>query len=215
MNQQLSKQIRAARIIFALRRLYPRVRTALSYADVWQLLVATMLSAQTTDKTVNEVTRRLFKKYRSVRAYAASAVPALAQDIRRVNYYKTKARHIRAAARIIEKQYRGTVPLALDALIALPGVGRKTANVVVNELTKRANGIAVDTHVARLSRLLGLTDEHTPSLIERDLMRVVPRRHWRGISLRLIAYGREHCPARPHHHAKCPLRAWHRRRSID
>ena len=205
MKRNRNVSVRAERLVQALRTLYPRIHTALAYHDAWQLLVATMLSAQTLDKNVNRITPELFLAYPNARAFARATPAKIAPLIRSINYYKTKAAHIVAAARFIETAHRGVVPRDMASLVALPGVVRKTANVVRNELGAVPEGIAVDTHVARLSRLFGLTEQRDPARIEQDLMRVIPRRQWCSFSLRLIQYGRDFCPARPHDHGACPL----------
>lgn len=208
MADRTNISFRAKRLNKALCVLYPRIRTALAYKSAWQLLVATILSAQTLDKTVNNITPRLFSAYSDVHAIAKAPPARVARLIHGVNYYKTKAAHIVAAAKAIEARHHGRVPFAMHALIALPGVGRKTANVVINELGAAPSGIAVDTHVARLSRLFGLTRSTKPVDIEQDLMRLIPKSQWRGFSLRLIQYGRDFCPARGHDHASCPLKGF-------
>lgn len=206
MKSNRNVSFRAKRLNKALCALYPRISTALAYKTPWQLLTATILSAQTLDKTVNRITPGLFRAYPNAAVTAKSSPAVIGRHISGVNYYRTKAQHIVAAARAVEMNHQGSVPLTMGALVALPGVGRKTANVVINELSKKPSGIVVDTHVARLSRLFGLTKKTKPVDIEQDLMRLIPDSQWRGFSLRLIQYGRDFCPAREHGHASCPLR---------
>jgi len=168
-------------------------------------MVAVILSAQTTDVKVNHITKKLFKKHKTIRAYAQASPREFMSDIRGVNYYKTKARHIIAAAQKIVHQYGGKIPITMGALTGLPGIGRKSANVIINECTKKPVGIVVDTHMIRLSRLMGLTSYKNPKNIELDLMRIVPQSEWRTFALRLVQYGRDYCPARKHRHDLCPL----------
>lgn len=201
----VSYQQKTRNIIGILKRLYPRIRIALCFSSPWELMVAVILSAQTTDVKVNHITKKLFKKYRTIHAYAHASPREFMSDIRGVNYYKTKARHIIAAAQKIVHQYGGKVPMTMDALTELPGIGRKSANVIINECTKKPVGIVVDTHMIRLSRLMGLTSYKNPKNIELDLMRIVPQSEWRTFALRLVQYGRDYCPARKHHHDLCPL----------
>ncbi len=192
-------------IIGILKRLYPRIRIALQFSSPWELMVATILSTQTTDVKVNQITEKLFKKYKTIRAYAQASPRVFEQDVYGVNYHKTKARHIIAAAQKIVSQYGGKVPMTMEALIGLAGIGRKSANVIINECTKKPVGIVVDTHMIRLSRLMGLTAHTGPKNIELDLMRIVPQSEWRTFALRLVQYGRDYCPARKHNHGLCPL----------
>ncbi len=190
----------ARRLLVRLRQLFPEAaahpHTELTYADPWQLLVAVMLSAQCTDKKVNEVTPALFARYPRVEDYARISQDALERMIHSTGFYKTKAKHIRAAARMLIAQYGGVVPKSMEEMIRLPGVGRKTANVVLGNAYGIASGIAVDTHVRRLSRRFGLTTENDPVKIERDLMTLYPEEVWMTLAYCLIAYGRRHCTAR-------------------
>lgn len=205
---------RARGIVRALKKLFPAPEMSLQYGNPWELLVAVMLSAQCTDKRVNEVTRVLFKKYPAVADYANADRRELERDIYSTGFYRAKAKHVQESARIVLAEYGGKVPQTITDLMRLPGVGRKTAIVVSHEAFSRdggggeddEQGIAVDTHVRRLARLFGLTTEYDPKKIERDLMAIIPRTEWAHITHRLIAYGRTYCPARPKHlHDKCPL----------
>ncbi|RME59940.1 endonuclease III [Candidatus Parcubacteria bacterium] len=205
---------RAREIARALKRLFPTTRTALRYQTPWQLVVATILSAQCTDKKVNEVTEKLFKKYRKLEDYVAADPEEFAKDIRPTGFYRNKAKHILAAARVVQEKYKGKVPKTMEELLTLPGVARKTANVILGNAFGVTEGIPVDTHVRRLARRLGLTDEESPEKIEQDLMQLLPRREWFGFAHRLIDYGRTYCPARPHDHEHCPLTVLLRKKGL-
>ncbi len=196
---------RAAKIIALLHKLYPEAHVSLNARTPWELLVAVVLSAQCTDKKVNEVTATLFKKYKTFESYLRARPADLEREIRPTGFYKNKAKNILAAARMVAKTFHGEVPQTMEALVAIPGVGRKTANIILESAYGIVEGIAVDTHVRRLARLWGLTYENDPEKIEQDLMVLVPRKAWRGLSLRIIAYGREYCPAKAHDHAQCPV----------
>lgn len=195
----------AARVVRILRRLFPTAKIALRYGNPWELLVAVMLSAQSTDKKVNEVTAKLFKKYRTLNDYVNADPREFQEDIKVLGLFRTKAKHILATAKIIKEKFGGKIPKTMEEMLMLPGVARKTANVVLGNAHGVVLGIAVDTHVRRLSRLLGLTDENDPNKIERDLMQILPKKEWIDFNHRMVFYGREYCPARPHDHAKCPL----------
>ena len=201
----LLKQKKAFKIARALAKLYPQAKVLLSHRNPLELLVATVLSAQCTDAMVNKVTKKLFKKYRTFNDYLKADQKQFAKDIHSTGFYRQKAKHILAAARIIHLKFNDKVPRAMDELLMLPGVGRKTANIVLQNAYGIAVGIPVDTHVRRLSRLLGLTRNTDPDKIEQDLMRLFPKKEWVLLSYRLIAYGREFCPSRSHDHSKCPL----------
>lgn len=188
-----------------LAKLYPNELVFLNYKTSWELLVAVILSAQCTDKKVNEVAARLFKKYRKFDDYLRAKPAVFEQDIRETGFYRTKAKHILRAAHIIKDKFKGKVPRTMEELLLLPGVARKTANIVLQNAYGVVVGIPVDTHVIRLSRLYGFTDETDPAKIERDLMELFPQRSWFHLSYRLVAYGRAYCPARAHNHAVCPL----------
>lgn len=189
-----------------LKELYPTIKIALNYSNPWELLVATILSAQTTDKKVNEITAKLFKKYKNIDDYAKAKVEEFAEDIKGVNYYKNKAKFIVENAKIIKEKFNGKVPKTMAGMLTLKGVARKTANVVLGVAFNVFEGIVVDTHVKRLTKLLGLTEETNPEKIERDLMQIIPKGvEWRDFPLRLIQYGRDYCPAKPHNHKNCPL----------
>ena len=187
---------RTRKIIGLLKREYPHAECSLNYSNPLQLLVATILSAQCTDERVNIVTEGLFKKYRTCEDYLRVEQTELEQDIRPTGFFRNKARAIQGACRIICEEHGGRVPDTLEALTALPGVARKTANVVLGNAFRITSGVVVDTHVARLSARLGLSSEMQPEKIERDLMGLVPRRDWVDFSHLLIAHGRAVCKAR-------------------
>lgn len=201
----MTKEERVREIIKRLRKKWPHPKIALEHTNALELLVATILSAQATDKLVNIVTPELFKKYKTAKDYARVSLQELDNDIKRVNFHTNKAKSIIAAAKIIDETYDGKVPDTMEELDALPGVARKTANVVLGNSFGKAEGIVVDTHVMRLSQRLDLTDKKTPEKIEQDLMKIVPRKDWIDFSHLIIAYGRAYCPARPHVCAGCPL----------
>ena len=201
----MTREEKAKEIIKRLSKVYPHPKTALHHANALELLVATILSAQTTDKTVNFVTPELFKKYKTARDYANAPLEELDSMVKRVNFHNNKAKSIKAAATIIAEKYNGRVPDTMEELDALPGVARKTANVVLGNAFKKAEGVVVDTHVMRLSQRFGLTTQKTPEKIEEDLMKIIPKDKWIDFSHLLINFGRDYCPARPHVCANCPL----------
>ncbi len=188
-----------------LKKLFPKAFIELNYSTPLELLVATIMSAQCTDKLVNKVTDNLFKRYKALDDYANADLETFRKDIYPVTFYNNKAKNIIATANKIKKEYGGKVPQTMAELLTLPGVARKTANVMLGVGFKKPAGIVVDTHVRRLANLLGLTKSQDPVKIEQDLMMIVPRSEWVDISLRLTLYGRRYCPARPHDHANCPL----------
>ncbi|HEY7545804.1 MAG TPA: endonuclease III [Blastocatellia bacterium] len=184
------------KIISLLKKAYPDARCSLNFTNPLELLIATILSAQCTDERVNIVTRDLFIKYRSADDYARASREELEQDIRSTGFYRNKAKSIQGACAIISQKHKGRVPDTIEELLALPGVARKTANVVLGNAFGIAEGIVVDTHVERLTRRLGLTEEKQPEKIERDLIELVPRRDWIDFSHLLIYHGRRVCKAR-------------------
>jgi endonuclease-3 len=199
---------RVHRIIAGLRRTYPQARCELNFSNPLELLVATILSAQCTDKRVNVVTAGLFRKYRSAADYAAADPVELQQAIRSAGFFRNKAKSIRAAAYALVSRHAGQVPRTMEALTQLEGVGRKTANVVLGNAFGVNAGIVVDTHVTRLSHRLKLTRERAPDKIERDLMRLVPRELWTLFSHWLIWHGRRRCYARRPDCAHCEIQAF-------
>jgi endonuclease III len=196
---------RVADILKRLDQTYPDVTCALSHSSVWELLVATILSAQSTDVNVNRVTPELFRKYPTVEAFAALAPEQLQPDIRSTGFFRNKARSVVGAAKKIVADFGGQVPDDMDDLLTLPGVARKTANVVLGTWFKKAIGVVVDTHVHRISRRLELTTNNEPSRIEQDLIRVIPQDKWILFSHQVIWHGRRICFARRPNCVDCPL----------
>lgn len=198
---------RAAEILRILRKTYPDAHCELVHRNPFELLVATILSAQCTDVRVNMVTASLFEKYPDARAMAVARQEDLEEVIRSTGFYRNKAKNIRAASAALTAKHGGEVPRDLDSLTVLPGVGRKTANVVLGNAYGIESGVVVDTHVGRLSQRLGLTKHRDPVKIERDLMKVVPRESWTLWSHLLIWHGRRHCFARNPDCGHCELSA--------
>ena len=192
-------------IIAELRRLYPDAKTSLTFSNPLELLVATQLSAQSTDERVNRVTADLFKKYRRVEDYATVSQEELEKVIKSTGFYHNKAKNIRAAAQCIMTNYGGEVPRTMEDLVTLPGVGRKTANVVLGNAFGIVEGIVVDTHVGRLVRRFGWTANEDPVKVEQDLMRIMPREDWLHLPNMLICHGRAICLARKPLCAQCAL----------
>ena len=192
-------------MISRLKAEYPDARTELHWTNPLELLVATILSAQTTDVTVNGVTKTLFEKYRTAADYAGTDPDELEEDIRPTGFYRNKARSLRGMASALVEEHDGEVPRSMPELVALPGVGRKTANVVLGNAFGVDEGVVVDTHVRRVSNRLGLTDKQDPEKIEQDLMAVVPREDWTAFSHLLIFHGRRTCKARKPDCPTCPL----------
>lgn len=180
-------------------------QTALHYSTPFELLAATILSAQTTDVHVNKVTEKLFKKYRTIEDFARSTPQKLEKDIASVNFYRNKAKNIVNAAKMVLLQYGGNVPQTMEDLITLPGVARKTANIVLSSAYGINEGIAVDTHVNRLANRLGLTTQKDPVKIENDLVKITPHKEWGNLSHLLIFHGRKVCMAKTPHHDICVL----------
>ena len=196
------------RISDILRRLdqtYPNVTCALTHSSAWELLVATILSAQSTDVNVNRVTPELFRKYPTIEAFAALAPEQLEPDVRSTGFFRNKSKSVVGAAKKIVSDFGGKVPDNMQDLLTLPGVARKTANVVLGTWFKKADGVVVDTHVHRISRRLELTKESDPQKIERDLMKVIPREKWILFSHQIIWHGRKLCYARKPRCVDCPL----------
>ena len=200
-----ARRERTAEILARLRRADPAAHTALDHHGPFELLVATILSAQCTDKRVNEVTPALFRRYPTARDLAAARIEELEEMVRSTGFYRNKARALKALGQALMAEHGGEVPASMAALSALPGVGRKTANVVLGSAFGINEGVVVDTHVQRLSRRLYLTAETTPEKIERDLMALVPREHWTLWSHLLIGHGRRVCKARRPACAACVL----------
>lgn len=184
------------RIWALLKEEYPEAKPSLNYSNPLELLVATVLSAQSTDVQINKVTEKLFEKYRTAEDYASADLRELENDLYSTGFYKTKAKNIKTAAQIIVEKYNGEVPKTMEELISLPGVGRKTANIVLARAFGIIEGIAVDTHVKRVSRRLGLTKNHDPEKIEKDLLSLARKKDLDSISMTLIYHGRKICQAR-------------------
>lgn len=187
---------RAAQTIELLSKLYPDAKTALNYTNPLELLVATMLSAQTTDAQVNKVTQTLFKKYKTTKDYATAPLAQLEEDIHSTGFYRNKAKNLKACAQMLLDRFHGEVPQTMEELIQLPGVARKTANIVLYFAFGITAGVAVDTHVMRLSQRLGLTAEKDQDKIERDLMALLPKEQWMPLTNLLILHGRQVCTAK-------------------
>lgn len=196
MASSTCEKSRAVAVVRVLRNDYPDATCALEHETPFQLLIATILSAQCTDQRVNLVTRELFTQYRSAADLAAMTTAELEQAIQSTGFYRNKAKSIKACCHQLVDRYDGRVPASLEELVALPGVGRKTANVVLGTAFGMATGVVVDTHVGRISRRLGLTAEKNADKIERDLMDLVPQKEWIDFAHRLIHHGRRVCKAR-------------------
>jgi len=203
--QEAALHKKASNTIRELKKLFPNAKMALKYSNNWELLVAVALSAQCTDKKVNEVTEKLFKKYKTFNDYLNAKPKDFEKDIYSTGFYKNKTKNILAAAKVVKKQYGGEVPKTMEEMLTIPGVARKTANVVLGNAYGVIEGIAVDTHVKRLANLWSLSNESNPEKIEQDLMRIVPKKDWFKLTYLFIEYGRKYCPAR-HKHDTCPLK---------
>lgn len=196
---------RAGKILKELKKIAPDAGMILKYKNNWELLVAVILSAQCTDKKVNEVTEKLFKKYRKFDDYIKAKPKEFEKDIFATGFYKNKTKNILSATRYIKNKYGGKIPKTMEEILTIPGVGRKTANVVLGNAYGVVEGIAVDTHVFRLAHVIKLSNGKTPEVIERDLMNLFPKKEWFRLTYYLIEYGRKFCPARKHDHKNCPL----------
>ncbi|MDP3948440.1 MAG: endonuclease III [bacterium] len=209
------RKTKAVKIIKALRKLFPNPKIALRYSNNQELFVAVVLSAQCTDKKVNEVTEKLFsakggsasggKKYKTVNDFANADLKTLELAIYPTGFYRNKAKNIIAAAKELKERFNGKMPKTMAEMLTLPGIGRKSANVILGNAYGVVEGIAVDTHVRRLSKKLGLTKHDDPVKIERDLMKIIPKKDWFEFTYLLIDYGRKYCVARSHAHENCPL----------
>lgn len=202
----MTKKGKATEINKTLKRLFPSPKIALNYKTPIDLFVAVVLSAQTTDKQVNLVTERLFKKYKTLDDYINTPLEEFQNDIRNIGLYRGKGKNIKSALETVKIQYGGKLPDTMSELVELPGVGRKTANIILSLVYNKNEGIAVDTHVKRLSLLFGLTKETNPDKIERDLIGLIPQEDWKNFNLSMISYGREYCPAHCKH-LDCPLKS--------
>jgi endonuclease-3 len=203
-----TKAARLKKIIAGFQKTYPEAHCELTYANPLQLLIATILSAQCTDKRVNIVTKDLFKKYRSAADFADAPTAELEQAIKSTGFFRNKAKNIQNCCRKLVEQHGGGVPRTMEELIQLGGVGRKTANVVLGNAFNVVVGVIVDTHAMRLSHRLGLTKEKTPEKIERDLMKLLSRSHWLLFSHWLVWHGRRRCYARKPDCANCEVQKW-------
>jgi endonuclease-3 len=199
------KKERTKEIIKRLKKIYPGAHCALNHTNAFELLIATILSAQCTDRQVNIVTADLFRKFRTPQDYVNTSEEELENEIRSIGFYRNKAKNIRAASKKIIENFGGKVPDSMDELLTLNGVGRKTANVVLGNAFGIASGVVVDTHVARLSQRLGLTAHKDPEKIEKDLELLVPKKHWVMFSHWLIFHGRQICQARKPKCTECVL----------
>jgi endonuclease-3 len=193
-------------ILKLLKKKYPLPKIALESKDPWELLVATILSAQCTDVRVNIVTKSLFKKYKKIEDYARADLKGFQQDIRSTGFYRNKAKNIIGSANKIIKDFKGRVPADMEGLLQLPGVARKTANVVLYSAFGKNEGIAVDTHVLRVSQRLGITKNSDPVKIEQDLMKLLDAKEWGDFSLRVIWHGRQTCVAQSPKCLECILK---------
>ncbi len=204
-RSKADKQARLRQILGILDELYPNVTCALSHSNVWELLVATILSAQCTDERVNKVTPGLFAKYPTIQDFAAVRPEVLAVDIHSTGFFNNKAKSIVGAARTILRDFGGEIPRDLESLLTVPGAARKTANVVLGSGFGIASGVVVDTHVGRIALRLDLTREEHPVKVERDLIAALPRERWILFSHQLIHFGRQICAARRPKCGECPM----------
>jgi endonuclease III len=200
-------QQKVAAILTLLDELYPRARCSLDFQNPLELLAATVLSAQCTDERVNQVTPELFRKYPTAQAYAQAPVEELENDIRSTGFYRNKAKSLKAACQILAERFGGRIPADLETLVQLPGIGRKTANVILGNAFA-IPGMVVDTHVGRVAQRLGLSSQKDPEKIEQDLMALIPRERWIKFSHQLIQHGRGLCQARKPKTELCPLRPY-------
>ena len=210
-----STQDIVSKVLKALRQEYLDASCSLNYRNPLELLVATILSAQCTDERVNQVTKDLFKKYRTARDYATAPSEQLEQDIQSTGFYRNKAKNLRECCQQLEARFGGNVPQNLDDLVSLPGVGRKTANVVLGTAYGIPSGVVVDTHVSRISQRLGLTQHNDPERIEQDLMRLIPQDEWIAFSHRMIKHGRKYCMARKPMCESCPMTSFCPKKGIE
>lgn len=203
--ETMKREEQISTILKRLKKEYPDPRTALNYGNPFELLVATILSAQTTDAHVNKVTEKLFRKYKSIKDYADAPLEVFQKDVSSVNFFRNKSKSIVGAAAMIVKEFRSNVPDTMEALVKLPGVARKTANIILYNAYHKNEGIAVDTHVKRLANRLGLTKNSDPVKIENDLMSITAKKEWGIITHLLIFHGRTVCQAKKPKHAECVL----------
>ena len=204
-NVYLDNQAKVLKIIKLLEREHPDAKIALHYSNPLELLIATILSAQCTDERVNIVTKTLFKKYRTAENYANADMKELEEDIRSTGFYRNKARNIKKCCQMLVEKFHSQVPHTMEEILELSGVARKTANIVLSNAFGAIEGIAVDTHVRRLAKRLGLTENEDPNKIEEDLMKIVPKDYWMKITDLLIFHGRRICTAKKPKCAACVL----------
>ena len=210
----LERKKRSKKIYYTLKKLYPDAKIALNFGTKWELLVAVILSAQCTDIMVNKVTSEVFKKYKTLNTYVRANQKEFEQDIKSIGFYRNKTKNILLATKKIHKEYGGKVPNTMKELLTIPGVARKTANVVLSNAFGVNEGIAVDTHVKRFSQRFDLSDYKDPVRIEKDLMELFPKKQWNQITNLLINYGRNICPARKHDCKSHPLTALYPKANI-
>ncbi len=196
---------RIGKMVEVLKKLYPEIRIALNYGNSWELLVAVILSAQSTDRKINEITAKLFKKYKTLYDYVNADIKHFEEDIKASGFYHNKAKNVLASAKLIKERFGGRVPDTMEDILSLPGVARKTANIVLGNAYGIVEGIAVDTHVRRFALKFDLTENTDPNKIEQDLMKLLPRKEWFDFTYRIQTYGREICPAIRHDCRNHPL----------
>lgn len=200
-----ARRVRAQKIIQRLKKKFSRAKIALNFSNNWEFLVAVILSAQCTDKKVNEVTEKLFKKYKTLDDYVKANPKEFEKMIHSTGFYRAKAKNILASAKMVKEKFRGKIPKTMEEMLTLKGVARKTANVVLGNAYGIISGIAVDTHVRRLSQRLGLSQNNNPEKIEKDLMNIIPKKDWFKITYLLIEHGRAICAAKDPRCDLCPL----------
>ena len=205
-SQKLRERtVRVREMNAMLRKLYPEPKIALHHSNTWELLVAVILSAQCSDARVNMVTEKLFARYRTIASYRDAPHAEMEQALYQCGFYRNKAKNIQGAAKIVIEKYGGVIPHTMEELLIIPGVARKTANVILSNAFHIHVGIAVDTHVRRFAIRFNLTDFKDPKRIEHDLMQIMPQSEWWGFNHRLVHYGRDVCPARKHDCITHPL----------
>jgi endonuclease-3 len=204
--KDMNEKERIKKIQKLLKKEYPNPTVALNFSNPLEMLIATILSAQATDVKVNDVTKDLFKKYKTAHDYAEADRIELENDIRSTGFYHNKAKYLQEACKLIVEEFEGKVPDTMDGLISLPGVARKTANIVISNAFGKIEGIAVDTHVKRLSQRLGFTYNKNPDKIEKDLMEIIPKKDWFKFTYRIIDHGRKICHAKKPEHDQCIVR---------
>lgn len=204
-TQLKERKVRVLKLNNALKKLFPDAKIALKYKTNWELLIAVVLSAQCTDKQVNKVTEKLFKKYKKFDDYLKVDIKKFEQDIKSTGFYHTKAKNILATAKIIKDKHKGKVPNTMQELTELKGVARKTANIILGNAFGIVEGIVVDTHVKRFALKFALTDSKDPKKTEQDLITILPKKEWSSFSYRVIEYGRQVCTARKHECVDHPL----------